>query len=104
LEPGKDVPIVFTEPEPGEKEYEDYLSAEEGTLATRHDRIYIARGNLSMSAEDLLSHISKLAGMVESHDVSGIIRTLQLLVPSYRPSEFVLQMASGGVPSSTAGV
>ena len=104
LEPDKDVPIVFTEPEPGEKEYEDYLSAEEGTLATRHDRIYIARGNLSMSAEDLLSHISKLAGMVESHDVSGIIRTLQLLVPSYRPSEFVLQMASGEVPSSTAGV
>ena len=103
LEPDKDVPIVFTEPEPGEKEYEDYLSAEEGTLATRHDRIFVARGSLSMSAEDLFSHIGALARMVESRDLSGIIRTLQLLVPSYRPSEFILRMASDEAPTPTAG-
>lgn len=43
-EPQRDIPIVFTGMRPGEKLYEELLTAEEGTDATHHERVYIARG------------------------------------------------------------
>lgn len=42
FEPGKDIEIVFTGPRPGEKLFEEILTAEEGTRATRNSRIYVA--------------------------------------------------------------
>jgi FlaA1/EpsC-like NDP-sugar epimerase len=43
LEPGKDIEIVFTGSRPGEKLYEEVLTAEEGVDATNHKKIFIAR-------------------------------------------------------------
>ena len=40
-EPDIDVPIVFTGPRPGEKFSEELLTAEEGTVATRHQKIFV---------------------------------------------------------------
>ena len=42
LVPGKDIPIVFTGVRAGEKLFEELLSTEEGTTATRHERIFVA--------------------------------------------------------------
>lgn len=42
LEPDKDIPIVFTGMRPGEKLFEELLTAEEGTDATKHDKVFIA--------------------------------------------------------------
>ncbi len=90
LEPDKDVPIVFADPEPGEKEYEDLLSAEEGTVATRHDRIFVAGGSSMVSPELLFSRISRLEEYVRTHEVSRIVRSLQELVPTYHPSRLLV--------------
>ncbi len=90
LEPDKDVPMIFADPEPGEKESEDLLSAEEGTAATRHDRIFVARGATPADAGMLLAQISALNEMVRTHDLDGIVHTLRGLVPTYRPSDFLL--------------
>lgn len=43
LEPGKDIEIVISGIRPGEKLYEELLTAEEGVDATNHNKIFIAR-------------------------------------------------------------
>ena len=53
LEPERDVPIVFADPEPGEKEHEDMLTAEEGTAATRHDRVFVVPGAVAAGTDAL---------------------------------------------------
>jgi FlaA1/EpsC-like NDP-sugar epimerase len=90
LEPEKDVPMLFEEPEPGEKDHEDLLAGEEGTVATRHERIFVARGATHISADALLARVAALEEMIERHDLGGILDTLRALVPTYQPSEFFL--------------
>jgi FlaA1/EpsC-like NDP-sugar epimerase len=89
LEPDTDVPIVFADPEPGEKEHEDLLAAEEGTVATQHERIFVARVTSTIPAEDLFARIAALERMVKTHDLSGIVGALRTLVPTYQPSELL---------------
>ncbi len=43
FEPDEDIPIVYTGIRDGEKLFEELLTAEEGTMATRHERIFVAR-------------------------------------------------------------
>jgi FlaA1/EpsC-like NDP-sugar epimerase len=45
FEPDKDIDIVFTGVRPGEKLYEELLTAEEGINATNHKRIFVGRPN-----------------------------------------------------------
>ncbi len=92
LEPDRDVQIAFADAEPGEKEYEDLLTGEEGTIATRHDRIFVARGAPKVPADVLFSRIAALREMVRAQDIAGIIQTLQVFVPTYRPSELLTKL------------
>lgn len=43
FEPDEEIPVVFTGPRPGEKLFEELLTAEEGTEATCHQRIFVAK-------------------------------------------------------------
>jgi FlaA1/EpsC-like NDP-sugar epimerase len=86
LEPDKDVPIVFGEPEPGEKEHEDLLTAEEGTVATQHSRIFVARHTASYQAKAIQARADELVAMARVHDLRGMVQLFQALVPTYRPS------------------
>ncbi|MGF7184903.1 FlaA1/EpsC-like NDP-sugar epimerase [Desulfitispora alkaliphila] len=45
FEPGEDIEIVITGMRPGEKLYEELLTAEEGVNATTHKRIFVAKPN-----------------------------------------------------------
>jgi len=45
LEPDKDIPIVFTGVRPGEKIFEELLTAEEGSVATKYEKIFISHGS-----------------------------------------------------------
>lgn len=94
LEPDKDVPIVFADPEPGEKESEDFLTAEEGTVATRHDRIFAARGVI-IDSDFLLHHVGLMEEYAKNQELGEIVQSLRELVPTYHPSELLLsQVAS----------
>jgi FlaA1/EpsC-like NDP-sugar epimerase len=101
LEPDVDVPIVFSEPVPGEKEHEDLLAAEEGTAATRHERIFVAAGAMSAPPEALFARLAELRAMVDERDPRGIIEMLRALVPTYQPSEGVLAPGMPEPPSPT---
>ena len=60
LEPYEDIDIIFTGLRPGEKLFEELLTAEEGTDVTYHEKIFVARNGSSISQRKLKSILKKL--------------------------------------------
>jgi FlaA1/EpsC-like NDP-sugar epimerase len=66
LEPDKDIAIIFTKPRPGEKLFEEMLTAEEGTMVTKNKKIFVAKlsseniDGLEEKINNLEKNISKL--------------------------------------------
>ena len=86
LEPDKDIPIVISGKRPGEKLFEELLTAEEGTTATIHNKIYSARISGKIDKE-YLEKIDLLISLArEDKDSRQILSLLKKLVPTYRPS------------------
>ena len=83
LEPDKDIPIVFTEPRPGEKLFEEILSAEEGTFATKHQRIFMAKLSES-NLEKLEIALGKLKELSRQGNEKEIINVLKDIIPAYK--------------------
>jgi len=65
LEPDRDIPIVFIGVRPGEKLREEILTAEEGTEATIHRQIYVAKMSKRLSSEVLQRKLRDLAELTE---------------------------------------
>ena len=65
LEPGKDIPIIFTGIRAGEKLHEELLTAEEGVDATTHRKVYIAKMNNVLSGEMLRRRLEDLKDLIE---------------------------------------
>jgi len=84
LEPDQDIPIVFSGIRPGEKLYEELLTAEEGTDATSHERVFVARMGTALSREQIRQLLERLRQSAEDFDRETIISCLQQLVPTYR--------------------
>ncbi|MHB1126543.1 MAG: polysaccharide biosynthesis protein [Bacillota bacterium] len=86
LEPDKDIQIVFTGIRPGEKLYEELLSADEGTTTTKHKRIYVARPNGidPLAMEALVTRVSR-KGFSESPE--EIFEMLKRVLPEYHKPE-----------------
>ncbi len=85
-EPDKDIPIVFTGQRPGEKLFEELLTSEEGTIATRHEKIFVAKLTSQVPEELLQKHLKRLEALVGQNAKEEIIRLLQGMVPTYRPA------------------
>jgi len=86
LEPDKDIPIVFTGPRPGEKLFEDLVTAEEGSTATRHEKIMVARMNTHLQGQSLFAFLRQLERLSDVSDKQRIIEILRGVVPNYHPS------------------
>ncbi len=85
LTPNVDIPIIITGTRPGEKLFEELLTAEEGTVATEHNRIYRARISHSYSYPELLGKLSELESKIDFLTPPAIKQALQELVPTYQP-------------------
>jgi FlaA1/EpsC-like NDP-sugar epimerase len=91
--PYDDVPIVFTGLRPGEKLYEELITAEEDVIPTPHEKLMKLRADLGGTTraereEFRAALLGKLTGLIQcadSHDASGIKRILQEIVPEYTP-------------------
>ena len=82
FEPDKDIPIVFTNPRPGEKLFEEMLTAEEGTIATQNEKIFMAKLS-QVDGLKLSEGLEKLNFAIKNFDREEVIRVLKNLVPSY---------------------
>jgi len=83
-EPDTDIPIVFTGERPGEKLFEDMLTAEEGTEATKNEKIFVAKLS-AVQAETLEKVLELLQEVAQQGDREKILRVLQSVVPNYTP-------------------
>ncbi len=83
LRPGKDIEIVETGLRPGEKLYEELLNDKEKTMATRHNKIMVAKVRVYDYSEvtDHLDRLRKLTQLGEYHD---IVAEMKRMVPEYK--------------------
>lgn len=82
LIPDKDIEIKITGLRPGEKLFEELLSAEDGTEKTTHKKIFTARIK-EIDKAGLDKEISK---MLEITDGEEVVAALQKIVPTYTPN------------------
>lgn len=73
FEPDKDIPIVFSKPRPGEKLFEEILTAEEGTMATKNQKIFVAKFSQNNN-EDISQKIEELKSPKE--DLSQLLKKI----------------------------
>ncbi|MBN2465369.1 polysaccharide biosynthesis protein [candidate division WOR-3 bacterium] len=85
LRPGIDVPIVFIGRRPGEKLFEELLTAEEGTAATVNQRIYRACISKPRTYPEILDDLRRLDEVAGSGDTQRIRDEITRQVSSYRP-------------------
>ena len=86
LEPYKDIEIKFIGLRPGEKLFEELLTAEEGTDKTEHERIYIARKKEFLEFEELQRILERLKECAKSSDKNCIRSGLEEYITFYKPS------------------
>ena len=65
MEPYKDVDIEFIGLRPGEKLFEEILTAEEGTVASKHERIFIAKNSEKYSMEAIENILKEFYGAIK---------------------------------------
>jgi FlaA1/EpsC-like NDP-sugar epimerase len=88
LKPDEDIQIQFTGLRPGEKLFEELLTAEEGTTATHHTKIF--RANLRQVDGALFQQ--KLLMLRKMREAEAVRTMIRELVPTYsRPEDGLLR-------------
>jgi FlaA1/EpsC-like NDP-sugar epimerase len=99
LVPGRDIQIQVTGIRPGEKLYEEILTAEEGTGATHHERIYTSPPT-AIDHEALGRTLTRLKHATDTDNSEQVREILRNVVPGYhQPAESTVKEA-GSVPSA----
>lgn len=82
LTPDVDIKIKYTGLRPGEKLFEELLSAEDGTEQTDHEKIFTARIK-EVPKQQMDVYVDELLGHTREDEV---VKTLQKVVPTYKPN------------------
>jgi FlaA1/EpsC-like NDP-sugar epimerase len=86
FEPDKDIPIVFTRMRPGEKKFEELLSAEEGSEQTEYEKIFRARTKNDITENETMNRIHRIIELGKGYGKpQEIIELLKEIVPNYQP-------------------
>ena len=86
LEPDTDIELKFTGVRPGEKLFEELLTAEEGVDVSRHEKIFVARKVGLPDNGQFESLLDRLFESAKAHDDTAIRDTLHTLIPTYDDS------------------
>ena len=84
FEPDKDIAIVFTGIRPGEKLFEEILTAEEGTVATQNQKIFVAKLS-DIKPEALEKKLQNIKNLINQKEKKKIIIALKDIIPHYGP-------------------
>ncbi|MFZ4440477.1 MAG: polysaccharide biosynthesis protein [Syntrophales bacterium] len=79
MEPNRDIDIRFTGLRPGEKLFEEILTAEEGTDASCHEKIFVARNSLKYTLPELSSILSEFSEAIRDPSADSDEKMKQLL-------------------------
>lgn len=92
-EPDVDIPIVFTGIRPGEKIFEDILAAEEGTLSTPHEKLFIAKltGVASEELEVSLQGFQEAIRTLEKQKVREMLQNIIIKKTSQQESSIFIK-------------
>ncbi|HKW45420.1 MAG TPA: polysaccharide biosynthesis protein, partial [Candidatus Eremiobacteraceae bacterium] len=90
LRPYKDIDIVFSGIRPGEKLFEEFLTAGERENPTVNSRLFMAQQE-RIEYELLSDTIGRLDLAVRTPDPATVVSLMQRLVPSYTPSQTLLE-------------
>ena len=82
LKPDVDIKIKYKGIRPGEKLFEELLTAEEGTTATCHEKIYSARKN-GFKDEQYEYLLKNLFDSASTYDRNAINEALKNIIPTY---------------------
>ncbi len=83
MEPYKDIDIVFTGLRPGEKLFEELLTAEEGTEKTYHEKVFIAKISRTLSPEEINKILETLI-YLSKNSPDNIKNFLSEIIPFYK--------------------
>ena len=84
--PYSDIDISFTGLRPGEKLFEEILTAEEGTMATRHEKIYVAKNSETRTSDEIKRLLEELKAILREtpmNDTRTIKNSLKKFVKYY---------------------
>lgn len=81
---GQDIEIKVTGLRPGEKLFEELMTAEEGTVATSHKKIFKA----VLQDEDPEILYNQVKTLQSLKDENAIIAQMQVMIPTYTPNHF----------------
>jgi len=79
----KDIAIVFTGIRPGEKLFEEMLTAEEGTIATQNKEIFVAKLP-SADLDSLEEKLKNLGSIILSQEKDKIVKILTDITPHFK--------------------
>ncbi len=103
MEPYKDIDIQITQLRPGEKLFEEILTAEEGTEASRHEKIFIARSTMKYALDRVPGILRDFSTAIADPSPESDERMKALLkkyVKYYQVSDAVIEKSkSAGSPA-----
>jgi FlaA1/EpsC-like NDP-sugar epimerase len=79
LEPYKDIDIIFTGLRPGEKLFEEILTAEEGTTASKHEKVFIANNSEKYSLPELEQILQEFKTLLAEPSIGNDGKVRELL-------------------------
>jgi FlaA1/EpsC-like NDP-sugar epimerase len=89
LRPDEDIRIEFTGMRPGEKLYEELSHLEEGTVATKHEKVRVFASH-PIEQPDVKACLATLRDSCSTRDAGSLITALKRAIPDYSPSDHVL--------------
>jgi FlaA1/EpsC-like NDP-sugar epimerase len=94
LEPGKDIPILFTGLRPGEKLFEELRLDGEGIKPTSHEKIRVLDGGRT-DPDEVQAWLDEFRILLGARDQAGIIACISRVVPEYTPGAELASQAAG---------
>ena len=82
FEPDKDIKIEYSGMRPGEKLFEELLTAEEGTDMTQHEKIYVAKSVDII--DDLTEKLDYLLEISKNGNIDQVKEAIKRIVPTYQ--------------------
>ncbi len=100
LIPGKDVKIEYTGVREGEKLFEEMLTAEEGVIATPHEKIFKSRLVCMHNEDSINTMVEEFKNLLDYSTKEDWISILKYYVPNFNPSNKIDQFDTESINTS----